>query len=107
MVFHSGDLPVAGGVDGKDGGGVVALQGFRRGETESSVGLVPLTQGVSLCLGGHLGRQKLCPLPRWQGVKVAGAWCCSCCLASLPGRLWSSSAYFELVSHIRNFALSI
>lgn len=34
MLFHNGDLPVAGGTgDGKGGGVVVALQGFQRGET--------------------------------------------------------------------------
>lgn len=73
MLFHSGDVPVVGGVDGKGDRVVVALQAFHRGETESSLGLVLLTGEVSPCLGGHLGQQKLCPLPRWQEVTVSGA----------------------------------
>lgn len=67
MLFHSGDLPVAGGVDGEGAGVAVALQGFRGGETKSHWGLVPLTQGLSLCLGGRLGRQRLCLPPHWPG----------------------------------------
>jgi len=65
VLFHSGDLPVGGGVGGKGGRVVVALQRFRRVEIESSLGWVPLTRR---CHG-----QRLWPPLHWWWLPARGA----------------------------------
>lgn len=74
MLFHSGDLPVAGGVGGEGGGGVVALQGFCKGETASSLGVTVPWRAPWLA--------ETLPSASLAGVTVASACCCSCCITS-------------------------
>lgn len=80
--------------------------GFLWGWHWVCLGLGASGHGLSLCHGGHLDWQWLCHLPCWQAVTMVGTCCCSCCLASLH-RCCCKSTLFELVSDIRDYAVSI